>query len=105
MGSDGEFSVIKLFENVLKSSMRQGKLSKIVKELRVERKKTNSFTMIWQSTYIHSHQTLNWVKVSLSPNLKTKVFNLFTLGLRSSNGPSHFLQVYTKLNFFFLKIE
>ena len=39
MGSDGEFSVIKLFENVLKSSMRQGKLSKIVKELRVERKK------------------------------------------------------------------
>ena len=39
MGSDGEFSVIKLFENVLKTSMRQGKLSKRVKELRVERKK------------------------------------------------------------------
>ena len=43
MGSDGEFSVIKLFENVLKSSMRQGKLSKIVKELRVERKKYELF--------------------------------------------------------------
>ena len=43
MGSDGEFSVIKLFENVLKSSMRQGKLSKIVKELRVERKKNELF--------------------------------------------------------------
>ena len=43
MGSDGEFSVIKLFENVLKSSMRQGKLSKIVKELRVEKKKYELF--------------------------------------------------------------
>ena len=53
MGSDGEFSVIKLFENVLKSSMRQGKLSKIVKELRVERKKMNSFTMITILFLIH----------------------------------------------------
>ena len=52
MGSDGEFSVIKLFENVLKSSMRQGKLSKIVKELRVERKK---YELFYNDLTIHLH--------------------------------------------------